>query len=135
MKTLTMVPLLTSVLLAFSGCESSGNRLGRLERDLAQALARYETSESKFSSSDTYDQLIVNAGWLDRMAEAVIEIERIEARAVAMGSVPIPEIRQDIASRFRRRFAAFKSDAEYLDVMSELKRAGVYIEVLSDIGT
>lgn len=111
------------------GCGNSGNDFSALERDLRQTMARFENAEANFSSSATYDQLIVNAGWLDRMAKEVAAIERIEARAVSMGAAPIPEVRDELAQRFRRRFAAFQSDAEYLDVMSQLEIARIWSEI------
>ena len=117
-----LIPFLT-------GCGGSSNSFSALERDLAQALARFENAEANFSSSATYDQLIVNAGWLDRMAEQVGAIERIEAKAISMGSEPIPEIREEIAQRFRRRLATLQSDAEFLDAISQLEIARIWSEI------
>lgn len=51
MKVFVAVSVFVSLFLLFPGYRSSGNHFGRLERDLAQALARYENSESKFSPS------------------------------------------------------------------------------------
>ncbi|QEG18247.1 hypothetical protein [Gimesia maris] len=129
-KTLAFHLTMASILSLFlSGCGASGNDFSKLERDLAQALARFENAESHFSSSATYDQLIVNAGWLDRMAEEVLAIQRIEAKAVSLGSEPIPEIREEIAQIFRRRLATFQSNAEYLEVMSQLEIARIWTEI------
>lgn len=124
-----LVAVVLFAIAAFAGCGSSGNDFSALERNLARALERFENAEENFSSSATYDQLIVNAGWLDRMAEEVVAIDRIEAKAVAMGSDPIPEIREEVAERFRRRFAALQSDAKYLDVMSQLEIARIWTEI------
>jgi hypothetical protein len=124
---LSTVGLLT--LVFFAGCGASSNNFASLQRNLASAIERFENAEANFSSSATYDQLIVNAGWLDRMAEEVVAIQRIEAKAVAMGSDPIPEIREEVAERFRRRFAALQSDAKYLDVMSQLEIARIWTEI------
>ena len=126
-RLLSVVGLLTIVFCA--GCGTSSNNFASLERNLASAIERFENAEANFSSSATYDELIVNAGWLDRMAEEAVAIERIEAKAVAMGSDPIPEIREEVAERFRRRFADLKSDAEYLNVMSQLEIAIIWTKI------
>ncbi|EDL59231.1 hypothetical protein [Gimesia maris] len=52
------------------------------------------------------------------MAEEVVAIERIAVKAVSIGSVSIPEIREEVARRFRRRYVALMSDAKHLNVMS-----------------
>jgi hypothetical protein len=128
-STSTRILLIFAAALMLPGCGSSGNGFAKLERDLAQSLARFENADNHFGPSATYDELVVNAGWLDRMAEEAVAIERIEARAVSMGSVPIPEIREELAQRFRRRYATLISDAEYLNAMSQLEIARIWAEI------
>jgi len=120
---------LSMLVALLSGCGKSQSDFAGLQRDLSLSLARFENAEAHFSSSATYDQLVVNAGWLDRMVEEVVKIERIEARAVSLGSDPIPGIRKEIAQRFRRRLATFQSNAEYLDVMSQLEIAQIWLDI------
>lgn len=123
------VAFIVAATLMLPGCGSSGNNFAKLERELEKSLARFENAENKFGSSATHDELIVNAGWLDRMAEEVVAIERIEAQAVSMGADPIPEIREEIIQRFRTRYATLMSDADYLNVMSELEAGRIWAEL------
>ena len=115
--------------LALAGCAGADNALVSLEAELGLAIARFENADANFGPATNYDELIANGHWLDRMGEEILKIERIEDRAILLGADPNPEIRKAVVSRFRRRLASLQSDAEYLNAMSSLEIAKIWLEM------
>lgn len=123
-----MTIALASVCLTLLGCSAVDDKAG-VQADLTLAVSRFESAEANFGPSSNYDELVKNGHWLDRMAEEIQAIERIETKAISLGSPPISELREELAQRFRRRLTSLQSDMKYLDVKAEFERAEMWMDI------
>lgn len=117
------------LLLVLGGCGGSGKDPTSLNAELSVAIARFENADANFGPATNYDELIANGHYLDRMGEEILNIERIEDRAVSQGAKPIPEVREELVSRFRRRLASLQSSAEHLNAMTSFKIAEMWLNL------
>jgi hypothetical protein len=124
MKTLMSLFFTVGCCLISIGC--GGN--SEAESRAILAMAHFENAESHFSNSVTVDQLIVNAGWVDRMGEAIQELTAIRTSESDTMSL-IQEIRVEMLSRYHRRRSTLESDAAYLNAMHELKLSEIWLDL------
>ncbi len=105
------------------GCEDTSEAEYRILR----AVAHFENAESNFSASATLDQLIVNGGWVDRMGEAIRELDSIPV-SDSRTNTAVTSLRSEMLSRYLKRRNSLVSDARYLNAMHELELSTLWLQ-------
>ncbi|MFN6334228.1 MAG: hypothetical protein ACK5TX_13680 [Planctomyces sp.] len=125
------------VLAAFllAGCEppaddgESQEMAARLEFEMAAALDRFQNAENHFGPSTTPDDLPKNGHWLDRMLEALREVQQLEQQASSLG-YSTNGISQRLRQRCQQHYESFQGDMKHLRVMVDLQLATELLEGL-----
>jgi len=124
-----LIPVLTGCSDLSNSPVSTDSDTSLLEFRLRQALQGFENAERSFGPSSNSDELVRNAGWLDRMAAEYREVEAIERDVIAAGGVGLSKLKNEMAQRFRRHLATFQSNSEYVDAMHQLEIARIWSEI------
>jgi hypothetical protein len=105
-------------LLVLGALTSGGDdEASEVEARLAIALAHFENAELQFGPSSTPEQLVQNAGWVDRMWEAVSEANQIELTGTPELDRAIQAVRSDLMTRYQRRVGSLEVDSEIVEAM------------------
>lgn len=110
--------------------ESSSNDvmdLKKLELLLTASIKRFQASSSKFGVSANTEDLIENAGHLDRMVVEMKLVRRFEKKAEAMGLKGVVKLRQKMEEAIHSYSQVLYSDAAAIQTKAAYENAMMYL--------